>query len=263
MLGSVRDRTVAEGLRRPDDERTTMNRRDMHLAAVGRRWSIGAARALVFTLLVFLIPAEASAAGVLVAPTSRYAGMTYGQWGAAWWRWALEIPASVSPITDPTGARCATGQAGPVWFLAGTNGSGTADRTCAVPAGKALFFPIVNAFAAEPTGTETYDQLLSEMRSFIDLDDATTAAAVDGNPLNVGPAYRAVSPPPPFSFVLPQDNLFGDPTLAGPYDAVSDGYWVMVAPLSRGRHTISFHGTAPLLPSGTLDVSVTYHLIIR
>jgi hypothetical protein len=62
---------------------------------------------------------------------------------------------------------------------------------------------------------------------------------------------------------LPQGNLFGDPSLAGPYDAVSDGYWAMIAPLSHGTHSITFHGTAPLLPTGTLDVSVTYHLTIR
>jgi hypothetical protein len=239
-----------------------MNARHLRTATVRRRWRFRAVLALVPALLVLIVPADASARGVLLPPQSHYAGMTYGQWGAAWWRWALQIPASVSPITDPTGARCATGQSGHVWFLAGTNGSGTAERTCAVPAGKALFFPIVNAFDAEPPGTETYDQLLSEMRSFIDLDDATTAATVDGHPLSIGPAYRAVSPPPPFSFVLPQDNLFGDPSLAGPYDAVSDGYWAMLAPLSPGTHTVTFHGTAPLLPTGTLEVSVTYHLII-
>jgi hypothetical protein len=215
----------------------------------------------MIALLLLLIPTPASAVSHVLPPSSHYAGKTYGQWGAAWWRWALESPGSVNPLTDATGARCATNQSGHVWFLAGTTG-GSAKRTCTIPTGKALFFPVVNSFAAELQGTHTYGQLLDEIRSFIDLDHATTEASVDGTPLNG--SVRAVSPPPlPFSFTLPKDNIFGDPTLAGKYDAVSDGYWVMLAPLSRGTHTVTFHGTAPLLPSGTLDVSVTYQLTIQ
>lgn len=38
--------------------------------------------------------------------------------------------------------RCASDQAGPVWYLAGTAG-GSVMRNCTVPAGKALFFPLI------------------------------------------------------------------------------------------------------------------------
>ena len=37
------------------------------------------------------------------------------------------------------------GQSGSVWFLAGIFGGGSATRTCAVPAGKALYFPVLNS----------------------------------------------------------------------------------------------------------------------
>ena len=44
---------------------------------------------------------------------------------------------------DTTGEFASLGQSGPVWFLAGTFGS-TVTRTVTIPAGKTLFFPILN-----------------------------------------------------------------------------------------------------------------------
>src|SRR5262249_7983648 len=70
-------------------------------------------------------------------------GNTYGEWSAQWWQWVLSIPAATNPNLDTTGANCGMGQAGPVWFLAGAFG-GTFTRFCTVPAGKALFFAILN-----------------------------------------------------------------------------------------------------------------------
>ncbi len=50
----------------------------------------------------------------------------------------------MNPVEDNTGKFCGLGQSGPVWFLAGTFG-GTVERTCTIPAGKALFYPLVNS----------------------------------------------------------------------------------------------------------------------
>ncbi|WP_128377354.1 hypothetical protein [Streptomyces cavernae] len=233
--------------------------------------------ALMSALLLLLIPTPASASGAAPVPTpdpvwaagghgsarvvppwSRYAGRTYGQWGAEWWRWALEIPGSVNPLTDPTGARCGIDQSGPVWFLAGTFGAGSASRTCTLPAGKALFSPIINGFYAERPGVLTYKQLRQELRESIDLDNATYEATLDGRRLRLSKAFRAASPPPPFRFTLPEDNIFEAPEAAGPYEGVSDGYWVLLKPLRRGTHVLTFHGTAP-----GVDVSVRYRLIVK
>jgi len=81
-------------------------------------------------------------------------GKSYAEWHAAWWKWAFETPADERPVLDETGEFCHVGQSGPVWFLAGTasfGGSGSVERTCTVPAGKALFFrPDVGAAACRP-----------------------------------------------------------------------------------------------------------------
>ena len=70
-------------------------------------------------------------------------GIPYTEWTARWWQWALSIPDKVNPISDLTGEHCSEGQKGPVWFLGGTWG-GSAERTCTIPAGKAILWAPIN-----------------------------------------------------------------------------------------------------------------------
>src|SRR4030081_3634226 len=103
--------------------------------------------------------------------------MTYGQWSARWSQWALAIPKGTNPLLDTTGAKCAVGQGGPVWFLAGTFGSGSVSRSCTVPAGKALFFPVVNAFYVQEPPDVTYEGQLAWAK--LAMTGATGSATID------------------------------------------------------------------------------------
>jgi len=64
---------------------------------------------------------------------------------AQWWQCALSIPTLINPLEDTTGANCMIGQSNPVWFLAGFFNGSAATRSCSVPEGAALFFPVINA----------------------------------------------------------------------------------------------------------------------
>src|SRR5262245_26501057 len=84
-------------------------------------------------------------AGLLLPLTRAFADSApFKQLSAEWWQWALSIPAAENPQLDTTGGDCVVGQRGDVWFLAGTFGGGTVTRTCSVPEGTVLFFPVVN-----------------------------------------------------------------------------------------------------------------------
>jgi len=87
------------------------------------------------------------------------AGQSYGRWAAEWWQWALGIPGAVNPLTDATGEHCAQRQVDSVWFLAGSFSSEPVVRSCEIPAGKSLFFPLINsaygAFLNDPPATRT------------------------------------------------------------------------------------------------------------
>lgn len=86
------------------------------------------------------------------------------QLSAEWWQWVYSIPqpytadaALSNPLLDTSGAYCMVGQRGAVWFLAGTGGSGQVKRSCSIPEGASIFFPVINFVNVNtpgcPTGT--------------------------------------------------------------------------------------------------------------
>ena len=220
--------------------------------------------------------------GVLPAHSNPH-GMSYGDWGAAWWTWALGIPKDQNPLFDTTGEFCHVGQEGPVWFLAGTFG-GDATRTCTVPAGKALFFPILNNVYWAP---EDLDFIKDELAPLLGWDltgltddeilrlgvnwatDHATAlsATIDGVPIVDPWQYRADSSP--FTLVL-SDVIedWGYPP--GPRSpSVADGYWIMLRPLPPGQHTINFTSAATYSVANgdpwdsEFSVDVTYYITVK
>jgi hypothetical protein len=213
--------------------------------------------------------------GVL-PPDSHAYGKTYGEWSAAWWQYALSIPADKSPFLDQTGANFAVGQSGHVWYLSGTfclNANGqpcppsmpaTVVRNVELHAGKPLFFPILNAEADNlnpATGKEdlgfTVDQLRAQAKAFTDDAIGNMTTTVDGRPIQNLEQYRAVSPV--FSYTLPANNIIGVPGPLTVHTAVADGFYLMLAPLSVGQHTVHFTGAAPNFNFG---LDVTYNITV-
>jgi hypothetical protein len=190
----------------------------------------------------------------------------YSALSVAHWKWTYSIPAANHPLLQDGNVDLSLDQPpGPIWFLGGsfaavpsTNGgyTATASRTGTVPADKALFFPILDdeASIAEGNGTN-YAQLRAAAISAIDTTTGLTCE-IDGKPVEHLEQYRFQSPLF-FWGPLPAGNLLGFPTgTISP--AVSDGYFLFLAPLPVGHHTIHF--TAGV-PGFTLDI--TYHLTVE
>lgn len=207
----------------------------------------------------------------VLRPGGTLHGKTYSQWSAAWWQWVTAIPAASNPLVDQTGQNAALGQSGKVWFLAGNLG-GVSERTITVPANKALFFPILNTiylgFPCDDRnlpGCEV-DQALEQandvrtLLSFItpSMDGATLSCKIDGIPVRDLPAHRVQSSTL-YSLALPEQNVFGLPPGAY-HPCVDDGYFLALAPLQAGRHTIHF---AAVNSDGSFGLDVTYHLTVR
>ena len=209
-------------------------------------------------------------------PQSVPHGQSYGAWSDAWWTWALSIPAATNPMLDPNGQNGALGQSDSVWFLAGVGGGAgpIAERTLTVPPGKALFFPLVNyvwvntpQYGDPEWSPEQEAYARGLLKAAIDSAQDLTCQ-VDGRELSNLLAYRCQTPEGGAEMVaLPDGNIFGIP--AGTYGPmVTDGYYLMLAPLSAGSHTIEFTaglaGTGPpynISPSPTMHV--TYHLTVK
>jgi hypothetical protein len=216
--------------------------------------------AAILTCPSFVISAPPSIAPIQSHPHGR----TYRAWAAAWWQWALETPASVNPVLDTTGEHCAEGQRGRVWFLAGTFGNDTVERSCTVPTGTALFFPLITAFYGaflnDPPETRTEEFL----RAQVACNHVVLSAEIDDVAVNNPLQYFEQSPL--FDVQLPEDNVFdvGEDVvpelLLSP--SVDAGYYLFLRPLPPGEYTIHWVASQSC-PIGDFAQEVTYHLTVQ
>ena len=216
----------------------------------------------------------------LMPPHSSAHGATAGEWSVRWNLWADSLPVDHHPLFDT--ADCSAGQSGDVWFLGGTFTTitgedgvvrGVANRDCTIPPGKALFFPIVAAETSTLEGNgETEEELRELVVYFADhIDPDALFCIVDGVAANDLIEFRTESRLFEYG-PLPENNLlqfFGFDAPAGSTSpAVSDGVFVMVKPLSAGKHTIHFGGTLvfTLADDGfdfIFDLDITYNITVK
>jgi hypothetical protein len=201
------------------------------------------------------------AAGLqIIPPHASPKGKTYGEWSVAWWQWLWSIPAAQNPGLDETGEFVGVGQSGSVWFLA-ANFGGYNERTATIPPGKMLFVDVSAWFGSPVIGDpEDLDELRAGLAEANELTQNITFE-VDGVAVPDIENYRVQSPGP-FSFETPEGSVlelfYGVP--AGIYEpALADGHFVMLAPLSRGEHTLRISSE---LPFGFGVSEVIYHLTV-
>jgi len=175
-------------------------------------------------------------------PHSDAYGHTYGGWSAEWWQWYLSIPTGAPH--PAIGGDCGEGQSGKVFHLA-ADFTGSEGIPCTVPTGKAVLFAMANiecsTVEAPPFFGANEEALRDCATCWADLIDVSSLqASLDGEALADLGSYRAASPL--FTFAYPADNIFGIPGGPATGDAVSDGYWALLNPLSAGVHALSFSG---------------------
>lgn len=208
--------------------------------------------------------------GVL-PPESMPYGLSYGDWGARWWQWIYSFPYTNNPGTDTNGAYAAQGQSGPVWFLAGTFGGPAVTRAVTVPGDKAIFLPLLSYLNDYPCPDPNFHPLPSQSlqdfltygdtnymgaETFVSLPDLTLEADLDGVTLANLTDFKGLSPL--ITFTADASLVPVDSCLTGkPQSGVSDGYWLMLNPLSPGPHQLHFRTT---IPSMSFLVEVTYNL---
>ena len=189
-------------------------------------------------------------AQALVPPDQTVAGMTQAAWSQAWWQWAGSFEAEDSPVGDRTGAMCGRKQGGTVWFLAGTYGTQRTVRSCHVPSGRYLFFPLINYIVMPRVLDLTNcEAVKASARAMTDAPQALLLE-LDGQRIEGLAAHRQAP-----------TECFDMGALAQPrlriFPSAANGYYVMLKPLSPGTHTLNFGGVLPSMVQG-----VTYTLIV-
>jgi hypothetical protein len=182
---------------------------------------------------------------------------------ARWWQWASSFPRDENPTSDTTGEDCSKGDFGDIFFLGGGEG-GKVERDCTVTEGQAILIPIVTILCFKSEPGETHESLLAQCTEIVDQTKTQKMLIIDGNKVRNLESYR-VTNPSFFTVDFPENNIF-EPTPAGSYDAVADGYWVLIEGLSAGEHDITvvgkLHGQSSF---GKIDfrTQVTYHLTVE
>jgi hypothetical protein len=198
---------------------------------------------------------------VVVPPDSVEFGNTYGEWSARWWQWLVSIPAATNPNLTSGIVDCTLGQSGSVWFLAGTFGDKPYTRSCTIPGGKDLLVTPLTTLSGQGVGdcTGASDCDPTQLRALAGAgqdNPQLLEVRVDNAQVKSLDQYRVT--PAVYTVFFPQNAVFGlEPGTHGP--VVSDGYFVLLKPLSPGPHTIHLKGIAA---GKGFVVEVTYHLTV-
>lgn len=203
---------------------------------------------VILLLLAMLILATANSRIVLgdsinpgtYATDSKPLGMTYEDWTIKFWQWLLPIPSDRNPMADMNGGHCGEGQGAlPVFFLAPAD-KGSVQRACNIPSGKAILVPVNIVECSFKELNVKTEQDLKKCATEDESSDPGLFLSVDGKDFKELQKYRIATRA--FDVSFPKNGIFGVNS-PGPSRAVSDGYWVMLEPLSPGKHQIHFHAT--------------------
>ncbi|MCP1615696.1 hypothetical protein FBY21_0304 [Pseudomonas sp. SLBN-26] len=192
----------------------------------------------LFALALSLACAAAQASPHPLPVDSQWNGQTHAQRAAAWWQWAVAQPAHLDPLRDTTGAHCAQGQQGD------------------------LFFPVINMvfWRARPAMPLSCEQV--RQGAALNNDTALELfVELDGQALE-NPAQYRVATQECFDLYarLPAGapKRFGNP-------AATDGYWILLPPLPAGTHNLKFGGryNRPGAAYGKTVQDIEYRLEVR
>lgn len=175
-----------------------------------------------------------------------------------WWQWAMQLQDGDRAFQDPSGRQCGMNQDGPVWFLAGTEGTMRVHRICELPQTRYVFFPIISTIAHAAPGRQLdCREATAQVRKE---NDALAQATVelDGRMVKGLSAHR-VRTTGCFNTFVKAKYLEHPEAYA---TAAADGYWLMLGPLKEGVHHLIVHAryNDVGLPAGTMEQDFDYEL---
>ena len=187
-------------------------------------------------------------------------------WSAEWWKWLLSTTDLNNPVNDATGELQSIGQPhANVFFLAGTHVK-KAERIVNIPEDRAVFFPsaVMSASFAEFPNLKSEQDLreyAKEGNQVIDMEvtfEGVTSAGetINKQTLDKEDLEKYMVESPLFEVILPNFNIHMYAE-GGPTQVVSEGYWVFLKPLERGKYTLTISQNTKDDPT-TLTLNCSY-----
>lgn len=187
---------------------------------------------------------------MFLASGTPIAGQPLAHWLQAYWQWARSFAADKAPSGDTTGSLCAIRQNQPVFFLSGSDDRLPVIRRCRIPRNKPLLIPVLISLAQNINRIpDVCTQLIASVRT-ANREAEGLFASVDDVPVPAGRIQEAESG------CFPLDDAVS--AIHGM--AAGAGYWVVLAPLQPGQHTVKFSG---LYAYNGFSQNVEYRLTVE
>ena len=192
-------------------------------------------------------------------------GVPYQDWVGKWWNWTFGITTDKHPRDDPSRS-CNVNQNGSVWFLPDSLSieSASNPRTCDVPAGKAIFVPVITGVLSTLEKPDYNDAQIIKEALACDNFSKNRRAEVDGvsiDGLNDPVTYRTNSSQI-FNATIADDNIYN--IKPGTGRGFADGWFLFIKPLAAGEHKIHVAGAihAPD-PNCNSNGDVTWNIHVK
>lgn len=200
-----------------------------------------------------------------VKPASGPYGKSYAEWTKEWWKYVMSFDCNTNPLNYPV-LSYSIDQRGPVIFLVGSK-NGIASRDIEMSGNKAILVPVINTISSfpcvdpslAPAPGQNLEQYLKSANNQLMDQDTNMKALLDGKPIRITNENRIDTDV--FYFTGRKDLIYClDACVTGQVQAaVSDGYWIMINGLTRGKHVLRIH--AEILQSGiVVDANYTLHV---
>jgi hypothetical protein len=213
-------------------------------------------------------------ANVVAPGDPRLKGRTYELLAAAWWKWALEMPMTnaaeaIHTWKDTARFDIKNSQSSNLWFIGSpfleSSNSPPTVRHVEIPYGIELFITILSTESSDIEAPPFYGATASDQALIARYwtDHAVDPYfELDGVRLSNLEAFRVQNPQ--IEINVPAPWILGE--AGGKGTSTGDGYFVLIAPLSPGKHTLRTGGKFKFsrpqdpvdLPPETIDV--TYHI---
>jgi len=192
----------------------------------------------ISTLFISCKEDDPAPANPICDPAENVLGLPQEEWQIQWWQYLM------SQDCEHLGIASTLPQSFDLFFLSSPAGNFTYDVT--IPKDKMILCPLVNYIndfpcpdtSFHPADGQSLEDFLQEgAESFID-DVTDRSITLDGVVYPIDKCYRFVTPL--FYFTGdPELPICFDPCVTGTSQAgVSDGYWVVLKPLSKGKHSL-------------------------
>jgi hypothetical protein len=220
---------------------------------------------VLFSAAGLLVPINGSGSMNIFPPENKPYGLSYAEHAENFWKWILSLPREKNPMEDTTGDRCTNGQSdtnSSVFYLSAAEGK--AERTCKVPAGKGLLIPVMEV---EISDKEVPGASVEELSNAAKKDQDGVNSLylkVDDREYLMKDLLKYRIHTEPFRVVFPNNGIFGV-TQGGPSTVVSDGFFILTEPLTKGNHTVHYKSSLICPDPGCTEPAfaedVTYDII--